>query len=231
MTPGRGGPGDGKRGFMEFNILRKKLVIGKQIDDFLDQVSESGLLFKHGMGAYIKANKEAFTRKIEEITETEHKGDFLRRSVEEQLYANTLIPESRGDVLELLENMDSLLDGFKGSLWRFEIEQPEITPELKEDFNELVLCVVETVEAIVRSVRAFFINVFSVSDHIHKVSYWETQSDKVSTRIQRSIFNCEEFSLSQKLQLRDLVRNVDKIADRAEDVADKLSIYVIKRSL
>ncbi len=33
------------------------------------------------------------------------------------------------------------------------------------------------------------------------------------------------------MQLRDLVRHVDKIADRAEDVADKLSIYVIKRSL
>jgi len=33
------------------------------------------------------------------------------------------------------------------------------------------------------------------------------------------------------LQLCDFVRHVDKIADRAEDVADKLSIFVIKRSL
>ncbi len=89
----------------------------------------------------------------------------------------------------------------------------------------------ETVEAIVRSTRAFFVNVFSVSNHIHKVSYWETQSDKISSRLQRNIFTCNELRLSQKLQLRDLVRHVDKIADRAEDVADKLSIYVIKRSL
>lgn len=216
---------------MEFNILRKKLTIGKQIDDFLDKVSESGLLFKQGTDAYFKANKESFTRKIEEITDTEHQGDALRRSVEEQLYVKTLIPESRGDVLELLESMDSLLDRFKGVLWQFEIEQPEISIEFNEDFRELVLCVVETVEAIVRSTRAFFVNVFSVNDHIHKVSYWETQSDKISTRLQRNIFRCKELRLSQKLQLRDLVRHVDKIADRAEDVADKLSIYVIKRSL
>jgi len=216
---------------MEFNILRKKLFIGKQIDDFLDKVSESGLLFKQGMDAYLKANKESFKRKIEEVTDTEHQGDTLRRSVEEQLYVKTLIPESRGDVLELLESMDSLLDRFKGVLWQFEIEQPEFSTEFNEDFRELVLCVVETVEAIVRSTRAFFVNVFSVSDHIHKVSYWETQSDKISTRLQRNIFTCNELRLSQKLQLRDLVRHVDKIADRAEDVADKLSIYVIKRSL
>jgi len=155
----------------------------------------------------------------------------LRRSVEEQLYVKTLIPESRGDVLELLESMDSLLDRFKGALWQFEIEQPEILPEFNEDLKELVLCVVETVEAIVRSSRAFFTNVFSVSDHIHKVSYWETQSDKISTKLQKAIFKCQELRLSQKLQLRDLVRHVDKIADRAEDVADKLSIYIIKRSL
>jgi len=216
---------------MEFNILRKKLIIGKQIDDFLDKVSESGLMFKQGMDAYLKANKESFTRKIEEITDTEHQGDALRRSVEEQLYVKTLIPESRGDVLELLESMDSLLDRFKGVLWQFEIEQPEISPEFNEDFKELVLCVAETVEAIVRSSRAFFVNVFSVSDHIHKVSYWETQSDKISTKLQKNIFKCQELRLSQKLQLRDLVRHVDKIADRAEDVADKLSIYIIKRSL
>jgi len=216
---------------MEFNILRKKLTIGKQIDDFLDKVSESGLLFKQGMDAYLKVNKESFDRKIKEITDTEHHGDALRRSVEEQLYAKTLIPESRGDVLELLENMDSLLDRFKGVLWQFEIEQPEISSEFNEDLKELVLCVVETVEAIVRSTRAFFVNVFLVSDHIHKVSYWETQSDKISTRLQRNIFNRKDLRLSQKLQLRDLVRYVDKIADRAEDVADKLSIYVIKRSL
>ena len=216
---------------MEFNILRKKLFIGKQIDDFLDKVSESGLLFKQGMDAYLKANKESFKRKIEEVTDTEHQGDALRRSVEEQLYVKTLIPESRGDVLALLESMDSLLDRFKGVLWQFEIEQPEIATEFNEDFRELVLCVVETVEAIVRSTRAFFVNVFSVSNHIHKVSYWETQSDKISTRLQRNIFTCNELRLSQKMQLRDLVRHVDKIADRAEDVADKLSIYVIKRSL
>jgi len=216
---------------MDFNILRKKMFIEKQIDDFLDKVSESGLLFKQGMDAYLKANKESFTRKINEITDTEHQGDTLRRSVEEQLYVKTLIPESRGDVLELLESMDSLLDRFKGVLWQFEIEQPEISAEFNEDFRELILCVVETVEAIVRSTRAFFVNVFSVSNHIHKVSYWETQSDKISTRLQRNIFTCNELRLSQKLQLRDLVRHVDKIADRAEDVADRLSIYVIKRSL
>ena len=216
---------------MDFRILKRKLEIGKRIDDFLDNVSESGLLFKLGVDSYLKGNVESFEKKLEDITHTENQGDALRRSLEEQLYVQTLIPESRGDVLELLENMDTLLDSFKGAMWRFEIEYPMIPPEMHNDFKELVLCVVDSVEAMVRSARAFFKDIAAVSDHMHKVSYWEKQSDKVSTRLQRSIFRHQKLELSHKLQLRDFVIHVDQIADQAEDVADKLSIYVIKRSL
>lgn len=216
---------------MEFRILKRRLDIEKQIDDFLDQVSESGLLFKHGIDDYLKGNMSAVEEKMAHIYDTEHQGDALRRLIEEQLYIQTLIPESRGDVLELLENMDALLDRFKGALYRFDIEQPEIYPEFHEDFRELVNCVVEAVEAMVRSSRSFFKEISAVADHMHKVSYWETESDKISTRLQRAIFKKKELQLSQKLQLRDIVMHVDKIADRAEDVSDKLSIYAIKRSL
>jgi predicted phosphate transport protein (TIGR00153 family) len=216
---------------MDFRILKRKLEIVKRIDDFLDNVSESGLLFKLGVDSYLKGNVESFEKKLEDITQTENQGDSLRRSLEEQLYLQTLIPESRGDVLELLENMDTLLDCFKGAMWRFEIEYPTIPSVIHDDFKELVECVVDSVEAMVRSARAFFKDIAAVSDHMHKVSYWEKQSDKVSTRLQRSIFRQNELQLSHKLQLRDFVIHIDQIADQAEDVADKLSIYVIKRSL
>jgi predicted phosphate transport protein (TIGR00153 family) len=216
---------------MDFRILKRKLEIGNRIDDFLDNVSESGLLFKLGVDSYLKSNVESFEKKLEDITQTENQGDSLRRSLEEQIYMQTLIPESRGDVLELLENMDGLLDRFKGAMWRFEIEYPAIPAEMHNDFKELVECVVDAVEAMVRSTRAFFKDIAAVADHMHKVSYWEKQSDKISTRLQRNIFRQNELQLSHKLQLRDFVIHVDQIADQAEDVADKLSIYVIKRSL
>jgi predicted phosphate transport protein (TIGR00153 family) len=216
---------------MEFRILKKRLDIGKQFDVFLDKVSESGLLFKSGVDAYMSDNIESFEKKIEEIIEAEHDGDALRRDLEETLYVQTLIPESRGDVLELLENMDALLDRFKGALWKFNIERPQLIKEFDDDFRELTSIVVEAVEAIVRSSRAFFKNVSSVADHLHKVPYWESQSDKIASKLQQTIFRRESLSLSEKLQLRDFVRHIDKIADRAEDVSDKLRIYVIKRSL
>ena len=133
--------------------------------------------------------------------------------------------------MELLENLDSLLDRFKGTLWRFRIEYPEICDEFHYDFKQLINAAIEANEAIVESCRAFFTDISKVSSYLHKVSYWESESDKISIRLQESIFSKKDLRLSHRMQQRDFARSLDKIADRAEDIADRLNIYVIKRSL
>ncbi len=216
---------------MGISILKSSIKIERQIDDFLNQISEAGLIFKSGAQAYLTGDIEGLTNQLTNITEKEHRGDELRRDIETKLYTKTLIPESRGDVLELLESMDYLLGGFKGALWRFEIEFPEIPGEFHAMFLELTDSVVHTAEAIVLSARAFFKDTPSVTDHMHKVSYWERECDKTVSRLQRNIFRDDTLRLSHKMQLSSFAQKLDKIADKAEDVADKLAIYVIKRSL
>lgn len=213
--------------------ILKKIQIGieKQVDEFLDRVSEAGLLCKNGMDAYLKENMDAFEMSLASIRETEHQGDGLRRTIEQELYRKTLIPESRGDVMELLEDMDALLDRFTGLIWQFEIEKPEICSEFHDDFKELLQYSIEAVEADVLSCRAFFKDLHAVSNHLHKVSFWEKESDKVSTHLQKAIFARGDLRLSHRMQLRFFVKQVDRIADEAEDVADRLNIYVIKRML
>ena len=212
-------------------LKKKKIGIERQVGEFLDRVSEAGLLCRGGMDAYLRNELEVFATTLESIRDTEHHGDGLRRTIELELYRKTLIPESRGDVMELLEDMDALLDRFTGLIWQFEIERPEICPEFHADFKELLQHSIEAVEAMVRSCRSFFTEIHSVSDHIHKVSFWEKESDKVSTRLQKAIFSREDLRLSHRMHLRFFVKQVDRIADEAEDVADRLNIYVLKRML
>lgn len=212
-------------------ILKKKIGIEEKVDDFLNQVSEGGLLCEKGMDACLRGDREAFAGVMESIQYMEHRGDFLRREIERDLYQKTLIPESRGDVMRLLEDMDALLDRYTGLIWQFEIEHPEICPEFHEMFRELLHDSVEAVEAMVYSCRAFFKNISDVENHIHKVSFWEKESDKLSTRLQKAIFDNQSLDLSQKMHIRFFAKMVDRIADEAEDVSDRLNIYVIKRML
>ncbi len=213
------------------NIFRKNSSIEKEIDDFLNVFSEAGLLFQSGIDIYLDGKKDRFQKTIDEVIDIEHKGDSLRRTIEERLYRKTLIPESRGDVLELLESIDALLDRYKGSLHKFDIECIEIDKKFHSDFRELVRNVINASEALAQSSRCFFKDISSVANFMHKVSFWETEADKISIILQKKIFQHDKMDLSQKMQLRDFVRHVDKIADRAEDIADDLSIFVIKRAL
>ena len=216
---------------MELDIFKRRPGIETQIDEFLNRISEAGLIFKGAIVDYLKGDLETFEHKRDRLHEAERQGDVLRRELERMLYTKTLIPESRGDVLELIENMDTLLDHYKSAMWRIDIEQPQICDEFHEDFKELVACGVEAVESTVCACRAFFRNIDTASTHMDKVTYWERKSDVVSTRIQRAVFRREDLRLSHKRHIRDFVRFMEKIADEAEDVIDRLSIYIIKRAL
>ena len=213
------------------SIFKNRIGIENEIDRFLDLASESGLIFMQGINAYLINKLDNFNDHLSHIVETEKKADVLRRTIEDLLYRRTLIPESRGDVLKLIERMDALLGQFKGVMFRVDIERPIIDPQFHEELKALNNCVVQAVEAAILSLRAYFKDISQVADHMHKVSFWETEADKVSIKLQKAIFGNKELGLDLKMQLRDLVKHIDKIADQAEDMADSLAIYVIKRSL
>ncbi len=132
-------------------------------------------------------------------------------------------------MLGLLENMDRILNECEGAMWQFFIERPKIPEEFNADFAGLTECVVESVSALVSASRRFFRDIDAVSDQLHKVMFYEKEADKVSTKLKIAIF-ASELDLSRKAQLRNFVEHIDNIADTAEDVADRLAIYTIKRS-
>jgi len=187
------------------------------------------LAFKRAISIFLAEGRSAeFDEKLAQVNDLESRSDDLRRGIERQLYAQTLIPESRGDVLGLLENLDSVLNNFEGALWGFSIENPDIPEQYHEDYRSLAEQVTAAVEALVLASRAFFRNVEMVSDHMHKVIFYEKEADKVSTKLKRQIFE-SDIDLARKLHLRHFVELIDNIADRSEDVADRLAIYAIKR--
>ncbi len=212
-------------------IFGRTKALEGEIDDFLDNLSESGMLFKHAIEIYLRAGAtDEFEEKLKHVNTLESDADKLRRSIERQLYAHTLIPESRGDVLGLIENLDSIINLMEGSLWSFSIETPDIPEEFHTDFKELATMSVHAVEHVVMASRAFFTNVEDANNHTHKVMFYEKESDKISTKLKRAIFG-SELELARKAHVRNFVEHVDNVADSAEDVADRLAIYVIKRTV
>ena len=212
-------------------LFGRTRALERQIEEFLDSVSEAGLLFLRALKIYMSDGvSEEFDETLRDVAETESRADELRRSVEAQLYEQTLIPDLRADVLSLLEHMDRLTGIFQNNCYRFSIEKPEIPEHFKRDFISLGETAVICSDSLVMAARAFFRNIEAVRDHNHKVIFYETEADKICTKLKTAIFD-SDLPLERKLHLRYFTERVDEAANAAEDVADELAIFTIKRSL
>lgn len=215
----------------KFRLFRRTRDLEGQIDEFLDNLSESAVMFRLGVRTYLKdgANGE-FKQKLKAVNKLESDADELRRTIEKELYTHTLIPDARGDVLGLIETLDHLLNLLEGALWAIAIEKPEIPEEFKPGFRKLTNMVVQAADALVLAARSFFRSPHIVGDYNHKVLVYEKEADKISTRLKQDIFD-SDLNLSRKIHLRNFVEQIDNVADWAEDVADRLAIYAIKRTV
>jgi len=211
------------------HLFGRTRALESQIDEFLDKVSEAGMVFGRAMRLYLDRGEcEEFEDFLTQIADIEHRGDELRRAIETELYARTLIPDLRADVLALLEGMDHLVNVYEGDLFRISIQSPDIPAEFRPGFADLVETAVSCVDAVVLAARAFFREIETVRDHGAKTIFLETEADKISTRLQRAIFG-SDLPLESKMHLRYFVERIDELANAAEDVADALQIYTIKR--
>lgn len=211
-------------------IFRSTKTLERQIDEFIDTVGEGAGVFCEGVCVYLDGDPGGFSEKLGQMGVLEARGDKLRRDIELQLYREMLIPESRGDVLGLLETMDKLLNRSKESLWQFRIEQPDIPEPLRADYAGLAESSAEAIRSLDEAARAFFHQPQAVSGLIAEVMGHEKMCDRLTTRLKEMIF-ATELELAHKRQLSLFVDHIDDLADRAENVGDRLVIYAVKRSL
>ncbi len=210
-------------------IFNKTKVLEVKIDAFLDTVLEAAFEFRVGIEYYLKETYDSFNIRKDTVDRLEGKADKLRREIENALYLEMLLPESRGDVLALLETTDDVLNALADMIVDFSIERP-VLKDIKEDFLSLTDVCTKAVEEMIATVRAYFKDLVSVRNHIIKVMFLEKESDKIGERIKKHIFNKTNWELSKKIHLTTFVKYLQGIADKAEDVADRVSIYAIKRT-
>jgi predicted phosphate transport protein (TIGR00153 family) len=211
-------------------LFKPTKQLESHIEEFLNSVSEGAIVFEQGVKCYIESDPENFSAHLKHIHKLENKADDLRRTIESMLYTHTLIPEHRGDVLGLLENTDDVIDTMKETLNQFDIEIPEIPQDLNKDFLDLTAASMKSADTLVHAIRAFFVEAKAVKDHLHKVLYYEKEADRIGDNLKRKVFKLD-LDLSKKFHLRYFALHIQNVSDRAEEVADRLAIYTIKRTI
>ena len=213
-------------------FFNRVTLLEGEIEAMLDEIAQSGLIFAAAIKEYLDGDMDKFAKRLKKVMKLESNVDDKRREIRYKLYTKMLIPESRGDVLSLLENIDNVIDAIQDVLVRFDIETPEIPESLKKDFIDLAIASNEAVNNTVKAARSFFKELHLVNDYINKTYFYEHEADVLESGIKRKIFSSDEYGgLAEKMQIRDFAVHIASISDEAEDVCERLSVAAIKRSI
>lgn len=212
------------------NILfGKKNKVYEMIEKYLGKVLESIELFRKAIEIYFE---KGLAREFKEIIESTHLSeslaDDIRRDMELALYEKSLIPESRGDILGLIEATDKVLNKAQSVLYQIETESLHIPDELKDDFIRLVHTNISAYESAIEGFKTLFGNINNVQDKVKEVDKKESSSDRMERDFIRKIFS-SDYDIGQKILLKELVIEVGNISDMSEDVTDRLRIVAAKR--
>jgi predicted phosphate transport protein (TIGR00153 family) len=163
-----------------------------------------------------------------EVHGFESAGDDIRRSIEDLMYTRALFPESRGDILGLLESMDKVPNQAQTAARMVLHQNIEISAELWPLLLELVDLSVRCANAMLEAADKLFTDFTGATAAVGKVDELESLADRVTTEIVRLVFAGKSDGV-QKILLRDLTFAIESLSDRAQDTADRMRIIVAKR--
>ena len=113
----------------------------------------------------------------------------MRREIEEFLYREMLIPDARGDVMELLESMGKISESSSKILGNLAIEKPDLTGKLRSSFQKLTRLTVLSIDELKNAAISYFTNVAAVKSYTEKVYFYENEVDQVEVEIKNKVFS------------------------------------------
>lgn len=216
---------------VKMSLFARTRDLEHRIDRLHDKIIEMTMVFKEAVDIYLNERRsDNYRQTSKKIKQIEHDSDGLRRDIESRLYEQNLIPDLRGNILQLVENLDRVVNLFDEVAHKFYIEQPEIPEIYHEPLKNLVRQVAECAENMAIASRAFFRDLSTLRDYSKKVYLLEHQSDKTSAKLRKAVFD-SDLELAQKIQINTFVEEVADVADLAEDCIDALLIFAIKREI
>ncbi|MDC0358410.1 TIGR00153 family protein [Oligoflexia bacterium] len=169
--------------------------------------------------------KENFTF----VRKCEGTADDIRREIEVMMYSKALFPESRGDILRLVEAMDKVPNQAEAAVSMLLTHHIVIPEAFQDDILELAHTCKRCVDALLESVEKLFSDFTNATIAVGKVDELESKADHIEQNLTERIFSSDIDGV-EKILLRDLIEAMGTVSDRAENAGDRIRIYVAKRS-
>jgi len=209
----------------------KQNKVEAELDTYCQKVAFCLEQFRKAVESYCRSgDRTQLERDFNDVHHAESLADDLRRDIEVLMYAKSVFPESRGDILNLLETMDKVPNQAESALRMILTHYIVIPDSFRSGVLQLVdishRCTMTLIEGVVK----LFSDFTNATVAVGKVDEIESECDNLEAQLIEQIFSGDLEGID-KLLLRDLVKAIGSICDRAENAGDRIRIIVAKRSV
>lgn len=164
----------------------------------------------------------------QKVCELESEADKLRRETERGINEGAFLPNFRGDLTELMELVDKIANKAEYVADLFSLQKPKIPEELKGYLLKQLEISLKAFRSLRKAVESLFEDLAKVESYVLEVERFEHEEDMVEKEALKKLFDME-IEKCEKIELKEIMRSIGDIADRAEDASDRILVIVAKR--
>jgi hypothetical protein len=169
-----------------------------------------------------------FSFLIDQTHKFESKADEIREEVNLLMYSRALIPESREDIMNLLEHMDVIPRIFELILHLIRTQKLKIPQFIELETKDLIRISVESCELMVKQVELMVKNKQGIRALLATIDHNESHCDHIERTLMTKVFD-SDLETCTKLQLKELIIAMGEISDQADRVSKRVNIMTLKR--
>lgn len=173
---------------------------------------------------------EHFAVLAQKTQQNESLADDIRREIETFMYEKSLLPETREDLLNIIETIDKIPNHAETIVNSFIDQRILLRPEIKNHILELLGVTGEAIRQTVEATK----NCFGKRDMVKELNMMVDKNENIGDLLERKMIStifALDLHAGDKLLQKELIINFGEICDSCKATMDKLVICSVKRQV
>ena len=179
----------------------------------------------------LKGDKKRAKEHIEHLSIIEHEIDELRRTIFEKLTRGAMPPRDREDIMHLVKRMDEMADHVKDASRNADLLLDSNLPKVFwEKLFSMSNHLVDGATTLRKAVEALGTNTATAMKLAMEIDKIEGKvDDEYSETKEMFLAHVKEIDAASLLFLRDMIEELEHVADSCDDTADYVRILAVAR--
>ena len=210
---------------------RRKSKVLEMADRQMTLAIDTVVELEKSINAALKADKKEALKSIERLSTSEHEIDELRRTVFEELTRGSMPSKDREDIMHLVKRLDEMADHVKDASRAVALLlEAKVLREMWQQFAETSKDLVTCATLLRQAIEKLGTNSPEAMEIAKKIDAVENSADEKYLRSKAMLLkHSSKMEAATILLLKDLIEEMEHVADSCDDTADYVRILTVGR--